>query len=375
MSAIVLFKAARWSGTNASVEAQLRRQFPDDRLVVVDVLAELRARKPLLAGLLAEGLVRLRPPLHRGKGERAFFMFSPRAQRRIEELAHDAARRKLEGERPRFTFQTTGRFRSRIEGVPQFTYFDTAETMKPVTRRSGRRTRLENEVVALEQSIVDASEAVFTMAENVRQALLADYGASPDRVVTVNAGPNTEPDFRPELRDPDARLVLFVAVEWGRKGGDLLVDAFKRVQPDFPDARLVIAGCRPPVSGAGIEVLGRVPRERVSALLSQATVFCLPSRRDFFPISLLEAMHYRLPAIVSRTGGVPEMVEDRRSALLVDVGDVDGIERALRELLGSRERREQVGAAAQERATELFSWDAVGDRIGAAIRERMGAAA
>jgi glycosyltransferase involved in cell wall biosynthesis len=365
--AIVFFKSGRWSHTNAAVEQVLRERFADHRVVVVDMFAELKRRRPLLARLVVTGLVRFAPPLHLGRGEFGFFFYSPEAQTAIRHIARSVATAQLGAERPLFTFQTTSRFCLDVMGAPHFGYVDTAESLKPLGH-SGRRTRLERSVLELEGRLFHASARTFTMAEVVSQAIVADYRLEAARIVTVYAGVDIPQLTAHPPRDDDAPIIVFIGVEWRRKGGDLLVEAFRRLRSQFPRARLRVIGAKPRVSVEGCTVYGRQTREQVVEHLRTATVFCLPSRRDFFPNVIREAMHLGVPVVATRTGGIPEMVRDGKTGRVVDVDDVDALTRALRELLCDRPLRTRMGAAAARIAEAQFTWSAVGEAMEREIR-------
>jgi glycosyltransferase involved in cell wall biosynthesis len=95
--------------------------------------------------------------------------------------------------------------------------------------------------------------------------------------------------------------------------------------------------------------LGTVHDREKEAAFLQADVFVLPSYSEGMPQSLLEAMAYGLPVIVSDVGGIPEVVCDGQEGLMIKPGDVDGLCRALRQLIESVECRQRMGAAARRR--------------------------
>ncbi|MGZ5929423.1 MAG: glycosyltransferase, partial [Rhizomicrobium sp.] len=93
-----------------------------------------------------------------------------------------------------------------------------------------------------------------------------------------------------------------------------------------------------------------------------ADVFVLASMfQETFGLVILEAFAAGIPVIGARSGGVPELVEDDRTGLLVDQGDVDGLYRAMRRLL-DRELRGRLGTAARQTAVNM-SWENTVDRL------------
>ncbi len=98
-----------------------------------------------------------------------------------------------------------------------------------------------------------------------------------------------------------------------------------------------------------IVFLGTVYEAKKEAAFLQADVFVLPSYSEGMPQSLLEAMAYGLPVVVSNVGGIPEVVCDGQEGLMIKPGDIDELCRALKQLIESLECRQRMGAAARHR--------------------------
>lgn len=97
--------------------------------------------------------------------------------------------------------------------------------------------------------------------------------------------------------------------------------------------------------------LGTVLERKKEAAFLQADVFVLPSYSEGMPQSLLEAMAYGLPVVVSNVGGIPEVVCNGQEGLMIKPGDIDELCRALKQLIESVECRQRMGAAARRRMT------------------------
>lgn len=113
------------------------------------------------------------------------------------------------------------------------------------------------------------------------------------------------------------------------------------------------------VEDCGIErvrALGGLDKPDVAALLSQADALCLPSRSEGFATSLLEAAACGTPAIVTRVGGVDELVEDERFGTVLDDASPLAVERALLRALADRASLALQGRAVQKLIEERFTW-------------------
>jgi L-malate glycosyltransferase len=179
--------------------------------------------------------------------------------------------------------------------------------------------------------------------------------------------------WRPRSPAPAQQTVLFLANLEVRKGIHVLLDAFEALAPRLPDARLQVAGDGPEgdaVRGrirespalARVELLGRVDREGVLALMQSCDVYCLPSYGEPFGISALEAMACARPVVATAAGGLQHLVPDA-GGRKVPPGDAAALADALAEVLGDAELRRAMGAHNREVVEERFAWSRVGERL------------
>lgn len=109
------------------------------------------------------------------------------------------------------------------------------------------------------------------------------------------------------------------------------------------------------------QALGMLPRDELYARLDRAAVVVFPSRRDGFPVTCAEAMAHGRAVVATAVGGLPDMVVDGETGLLVPPGDPWALRSAIDRLLADEELRRRLGAAARERITNLAGWDRVVD--------------
>jgi glycosyltransferase involved in cell wall biosynthesis len=160
----------------------------------------------------------------------------------------------------------------------------------------------------------------------------------------------------------DARAVVVLQV--GRlhrqKGQDLLLDALARARREVPALIVMLVGFSDATGHRVLEERARRagvvdavrftgPVSDVAPYLRAADIFAFPSRYEAFGLALLEAMAAGLPAVASRAGGIVELATEE-SALLVPVGDVDALARALVTLATNPARQRDLGRAARERS-------------------------
>jgi glycosyltransferase involved in cell wall biosynthesis len=144
-------------------------------------------------------------------------------------------------------------------------------------------------------------------------------------------------------------LVLFVGRIESAKGVFDLLDAWVRVLARCPNARLTMVGAdrtdglfaqqaRSLGVGESISLKGLLPSSQVADLMRASRVFCLPSHKEGTPVCVMEALACGLPVVATHVGGIPDIVEDEVTGLLVEKGDIHGLANALVSLLANPDR-------------------------------------
>jgi len=147
---------------------------------------------------------------------------------------------------------------------------------------------------------------------------------------------------------------------------DLLLEAASRIRPQQSFKLLVLAGesfapFMPEVRRLGLEdrVIVREKVNEIEEYLQAADLGIITSETESFCLSILEAMCFSCPSVATRVGGIPEVIEDQVSGVLVPPGDPDVLARAVEELIADSPRRAALGRAARSRAETHFSAEAI----------------
>ena len=169
------------------------------------------------------------------------------------------------------------------------------------------------------------------------------------------------------------------------KGVDVLIRAFAALRAEFPSVSLKLISGGPQqdeyralAANLGIsdrvEFLGARERPEVASQVRGCTLFVLPSRSnsESFGISAAEAMAVDRAVIGSRVGGLPELIVDEVTGILVPPGDVDALTGAMRRLLVDAPLREQLGQSAGLRVRRDFLWAKTGELYEAIFRRAVG---
>lgn len=259
-------------------------------------------------------------------------------------------------------------------GVPVVATLHVAPEAAPPWSREAVRRRL------LVRALRRRAAAVLAVSAAVREAW-AGHGLPPASVEVVPNGVDVaglaapRPKARARLRAElgvagGAPLLLAVAALREGKGLETLIAALGSLAETATAPSCAVAGDGPlrgelerfsAERGASIHWLGL--RRDVPDLLAAADLFVLPSERDALPTVLLEAMAAGLSVVATSVGGIPEIVDDGESGVLVAPGDAAALAAALRELAGDPEARRRLGAAGQRRARERFALDAWAARL------------
>jgi starch synthase len=255
-----------------------------------------------------------------------------------------------------------------------------------------------------EQTALEAADRVIAVSAGMAADILGCYPAiDAGRVRVIRNGIDTG-QYRPDPAtdvlaaygvDPDRPSVIFVGRITRQKGVPHLLDAALAIDPA---AQLVLCAGAPDTPELGREVTGKVERIRqerggivwiekmlerreVIQLLTHATVFVCPSVYEPLGIVNLEAMACETAVVATATGGIPEVVADGETGLLVpfESNGADGprdpdrfaadIAERVNRLLADPELAERMGRAGRRRAVAEFSWSAIATETAALYAE------
>jgi glycosyltransferase involved in cell wall biosynthesis len=164
------------------------------------------------------------------------------------------------------------------------------------------------------------------------------------------------------LPGPEEPIVLCAGYPFERKGVDLLVQAFTRLAPAYPDWKLVLIGHRLPeqlrergLAHPQIEALPGMPQQQMAQWMRRCAIFALPSRSEAMGRVLIEAAAAAKARIAAQVGGIPTVLSGGYDGLLVPKGDVDALMAGLDSLMRDVALRRRLGQAARERTEREFS--------------------
>ena len=263
-----------------------------------------------------------------------------------------------------FSFQLHSLFDMSSPGLPHFVYTDHTHLANLKYKDFDPALLYKTNWINLEKTIYHNATKVFTWGTNISKNLIEAYQCSQEKVSLVYSGPNRSLENIPlENENFKNKNILYVGVNWSHKGGIDLERAFAKVLDRHPDARLTVVGCSPDVQVPNINVIGRVSVDHIDKHYQEASVFCLPTKREAFGTVFIEAMSMRLPVVAPNIGSIPDFVIPGETGFLFEPGDIDGIADALGELLGSAEKCQKFGENGHKLYQEKYNWVSVSSAI------------
>ena len=359
--AIAFFRLRPEPPANQSMARQLQQTFPEFEVEVIDVARRVKQRRPLVALNLLAVLKTYGPRAFLKKSQlKRYFYRTPFIFRAIKSLAADHVKK----ENYAFSFQMQSIFDASTPGLPHFVYTDHTHLANLNYPHFDRRKIFADAWVQLEQTIYHNATSNFTRSSNISRSIIEQYACPADRVQRVYAGSNAQiGDTTLDNNGFRNKNILFVGVDWQRKGGPLLVQAFERVRRVHADAHLTIVGCSPAVNVPNCHVVGPVPLDAMEHYYRRASVFCLPTKVEPFGIVFVEALNYGLPVVAARVGAVPDMVIDGQTGYTVAPGDAEELAEQLIDLLGNPALCRDFGRAGAQLAATRYNWERVGQRM------------
>lgn len=295
-----------------------------------------------------------------------------------------------------------GHLASLLHGVPHVMTAHSLEPLRPwKAEQLGGGYRVSSWI---EKTAYGAASAIIAVSASMKEDILRTYPfVDPDTVHVVHNGIDPVAWTRPPLEeegvqatlgkygiDPDPPTVMFVGRITRQKGLIHLVRASERL-PDgvqlvlcagAPDAhdteglvKAAVANLKERRSGV-VWIEKMLPQDELKAIMAAATVFAVPSVYEPLGIVNLEAMAMELPVVASEVGGIPEVVDDGVTGVLVPIdvekgefaepGGEEAFEAALGDALAGivadPDRATEMGRAGRRRVGEMFSWETIADR-------------
>jgi glycosyltransferase involved in cell wall biosynthesis len=232
------------------------------------------------------------------------------------------------------------------------------------------------------------AEWSVTISDYNRRFLADEFGDDAvDKTYIIRCGVDTDL-FKPPPSKPVNEVFMLVTIASleEKKGHYYLIEALAQLKTQGMKFKSLLIGegdkraeIEAQIAKHGlddyVELLGRQPRHRVQELLAQADALVLPSiitkkgKKEGIPVALMEALAMELPVVTTRISGIPELIEDKVTGLLVAEKDAPAMAEALRYLIEHPEERVELGKVGRQRVIDEFDMQVNAARLYKVIRE------
>jgi spore coat protein SA len=247
---------------------------------------------------------------------------------------------------------------------------------------------------------IQKADFILGSSDYITQKVKQRFPQLADRCYTVFNGVDAD-DFNADAEQPTSNepRLLFVGRISPEKGVHVLIEAFRQVAKHHPEVKLDLVGTvqelpvdfliglsdEPQVAQLAalyqenysnylqrlipvqlkdrVRFWGGVSHEKTREFYRKANILVNPSFSEAFGMSLIEGMANQKPVIATRVGGMPEIVRNGKTGLLVNTGDVSALADAMNQLLANSEQQRTMGRAGRERVLKLFTWEKVTKRL------------
>lgn len=247
-------------------------------------------------------------------------------------------------------------------------------------------TRLLRSDVAREHRQARQADLLITHSMAHRKLMSDELGIAEERIKLIPHGVEVYPDFVRPSRQPGPPRIVFLGRLEKRKGTLELLQAFPQVLEQHPGTELTLIGSDrahcpalpggsprthqqwiadelPPPVKQQVHLTGRLPPAEVDRHLQTADVFIAPSRYESFGLIYPEAMRWGIPVIGCNVGGVPEIIQDGVTGLLIPPESPEAIASVLNSLLADESLRHRLGQAGRHHVEKHFSVESMAQNV------------
>ncbi len=210
------------------------------------------------------------------------------------------------------------------------------------------------------------ADRVVALSRMWKHEMMNAFNLPDDKIeILYNPCPVVKPSF-PSERE---KYILFAGTLTHRKGYDDLIKAFALIADQFPEWRLKLAGNgeiekgKQLASELGIsgkmDFLGWINGNDKDSVFRHASIYCLPSYSEGFPMGVLDAWAYHLPVVTTPVGGIPDVAVDKKNLLLFNPGDITSLSAKLSALMGSQTLQTTLSKASKHLSSNRFNIDTI----------------
>ncbi|BAZ17171.1 group 1 glycosyl transferase [Calothrix sp. NIES-4071] len=208
---------------------------------------------------------------------------------------------------------------------------------------------------------------IFTMGNVVKNSLIKDYGITPEKITVIGSSGDFIETYTGD-KQFGSQQILFNGSDFERKGGDLVIDAFRQVRKKIKNAKLILIGTSLSINEDGIENLGFISsRSEIHKLFLNSDLVVAPAYCDPFPTFVMEAMNYGTPCIVSANDGMPDIVDNQVNGIVIQQQSADELANSIISLLNDPMRLKCMSQEARLKVKTKLNWNNIAVEITKAL--------
>ena len=219
------------------------------------------------------------------------------------------------------------------------------------------------------------ADAVVVLSDYWKKIITEKYGIKKNVKVIFNPCPAV---LMPEKYEK-TKSILYAGTLNARKGYADLIKAFGKIADKYPEWRLTLAGNGEIEEGHQLarnlkiedkcDFLGWVNGTAKDQIFKQASIFCLPSYAEGFPMAILDAWAYGLPVITTPVGGIPDIADDGNNLLLFEPGNIEQLAICLEKAVADESLRNSLSEESLKLAATTFNISTINRQIGELYKE------
>jgi glycosyltransferase involved in cell wall biosynthesis len=222
-----------------------------------------------------------------------------------------------------------------------------------------------------EESWLQKAQHIFVGSQWAWDEMTKYYNLDENQKIVVHTGGTI--DYPSEDTYKDELNFLFISLNFEKKGGFLCVDAFKAIKKEFPSAELNIVGERPPegvLKEEGVTYVGLLKKtvsedlEKFKQLLSEAFLLIHPTTMDTMGAVLIEAGYFGCPSIAPKSFGIPELIIENKTGLLLDIPfSSEDIVNKIKTLINDKNQYQKMRVSVKDDMVSRLSWESIGNKM------------
>ncbi|MBR8839343.1 MAG: glycosyltransferase family 4 protein [Stigonema ocellatum SAG 48.90 = DSM 106950] len=239
---------------------------------------------------------------------------------------------------------------------------------------------------AMEQSALARCKLAIYSSEWAAKTAIENYNVNPEKVKVVPFGANIEghkeiDDIKLilESKPRNKCKLLFLGVDWFRKGGNIALEVTKQLNQGGITAELTVVGCQPVVDGSlpsYVKVLGFINkstqegRQQLDKLITESHFLILPSTADCTPIVFCEANSFGVPCISTNVGGIPTVIKDGLNGKLFSrTAEISDYCKFISDLVSNYSQYQSLALSSFNEYQKRLNWSVAGKTVKSLLKE------